>query len=56
MAIESAGSEGLKAYGEKCTAELNKIVNLVRVVHWHVGWFGRGSRGGIQPLPSLVPH
>jgi dynein heavy chain len=30
MAIESAGAEGLKAFGNKCTGELNKIVNLVR--------------------------
>lgn len=30
QSIESAGAEGLKAYGEKCTDELNKIVGLVR--------------------------
>lgn len=30
VAIESAGADGLKAYTEKCTGELNKIVNLVR--------------------------
>lgn len=29
-AIEAAGSKGLAAYGEQCTHELNKIVNLVR--------------------------
>ena len=29
-AITTAGFKGLSKYGEKCTAELNKIVSLVR--------------------------
>jgi hypothetical protein len=29
-AISTAGSKGLLAFAEKCTTELNKIVNLVR--------------------------
>lgn len=29
-AITTAGSKGLQEYGEKCTSELNKIVELVR--------------------------
>ena len=29
-AINAGGSKGLTQYGQKCTAELNKIVSLVR--------------------------
>ena len=30
QSIETGGSKGLAEYGDKCTSELNKIVNLVR--------------------------
>lgn len=60
-AITTGGSRGLAAYADRCTLELNKIVNLVRgqVRGGGGGVGGSASRGvgrGLRMLAQTKPN